>query len=154
VRNPLYLGTFLIGAGFCAIIWHPFIFLIFVIGFFVLYGITVKGEEQRLSFKFPNEFKDYAKSVPRFLSRLTPYPKRSKARFAIHRILGHGELITLFAILALFFLLYVRHEFFQERNDLNLVNGFAILGSIIFGATAVFLVSFRYRRKKYKKINR
>lgn len=154
VRNPLYLGNFLIGAGFCAIIWHPLIFSIFVVGFFAVYWITVKGEEQRLNFKFQEEFRDYLKAVPRFLPRIIPYKKRSNTRFVPYRIWGHGEHITLFAILALFFILYVRQEIYQKHRAFGEVNGFALVLAAIFGTLTLFSLFFRYRNKKNKKRSR
>src|SRR3990167_3853358 len=73
VRNPLYLGNFLIGLGFCLIIWHPAIALIFTLGFFPVYWVTVRGEEQRLAYKFGDAYADYLRQVPRFFPRLLPY---------------------------------------------------------------------------------
>ena len=154
VRNPLYLGNFLIGAGFCIVIWHPLIFVAFLFGFFAVYWITISGEEQRLSLKFENNFRDYSKAVPRFFPRLTPYKKRSGARFAPHRIWGHGEPITLFAILSLFFFLYVRQEFYQEHQSLDGINGLAGVLWIVFGALTLFSLFWRYRYKKIKKRSR
>jgi protein-S-isoprenylcysteine O-methyltransferase Ste14 len=155
VRNPLYLGNFLIGLGFCVIIWHPLIFALFVAGFFSVYWVTVKGEEQRLSFKFQDDFRNYSKAVPRFLPRLTPYRKRSSdIPFVPHRIWGHGEQITLFAIPALFFILYVRHAFYQEHEPFNGINGFAFVLAILFGALTLFSLFWRYQYKKNKKRSR
>lgn len=119
VRNPLYLGNFLIGLGFCAVIWNPLIFTFFVVGFFLVYWVTVKGEEERLAFRFGKPYSDYAAAVPRFLPRVTPYPGRQNARFALHRVGGHGEGITILAIVVLFLGLYLRQEFYQEHRALS-----------------------------------
>ena len=37
VRNPLYLGNFLMGLEFCIIIWHPVVGIVFTFGFFLVY---------------------------------------------------------------------------------------------------------------------
>ncbi len=153
VRNPLYFGNFLLGLGFCVVVWQPIIFLIYVNGFFLVYWLTVRGEEEKLEFKFGEAFKSYRKAVPRFIPRLTPYEKRSNAKFAFHRVLGHGELITLLAIINLFLVVYIRQELFQEKKPLSMMTG-VMIGFIFF--LSVLLVSSMINRKwrgskKYKR---
>ena len=132
VRNPLYLGNFLIGFGFCLIIWHSIIGVIFIVGFFLVYWLTIRGEEQRLAFKFGDAYAEYCRKVPRFLPRLSPYKRMQKAPFALHRVWGHGEHITILAIIELFLLLYLRQEFYQNQ---------AFLTPVTFGLGIVVAVS-------------
>ncbi len=142
VRNPLYVGNFLIGLGFCLIIWHPMILVFYAAGFFGLYWITIKGEEQRLSLAFKEDYQDYVKHVPRFVPRITPYQKRSYAPFELKRVTGHGEQITIFAVTALLLILYLRQEMFQKGkplmspeliifNVLFLIDGLLLIGTFI-----------------------
>lgn len=149
VRNPLYIGNFLIGFGFCAIIWHPLIVSTFILGFAVVYGVTVKGEEQRLSYKFKEEYERYRHNVSRFFPRLTPYGESRKAEFKSHRVWGHGEPITILAILELYLMLYLRHEFYQEHARLS---GFGFM-VFIFALLVGFLLlsAFYVRRSKGKR---
>lgn len=151
VRNPLYLGNFLIGLGFCLIIWHPIVVAVFVIGFFIVYWLTVKGEEQRLTFKFGDAYLDYFRSVPRFLPSLVPYRRRAKALFAFHRVWGHGEHITILAMIELFLLLYLRQEFYQDHVPVTQATIGLVIGMVVIGVPLVFAVISRWLRNSRKR---
>jgi protein-S-isoprenylcysteine O-methyltransferase Ste14 len=70
-RNPLYLGSTLIAAGFAlALLSWPIAVLLAVV-FAVIYVPVIASEERFLRTTFP-EFDAYCRSVPRFLPRLTP----------------------------------------------------------------------------------
>ncbi len=122
VRNPLYIGNFLIGFGFCLIIWNPIIGVVYPIGFFLVYWVTVRGEEQRLAFSFGDAYANYLQNVPRFLPRLVPYKDRTNGTFTFHRAWEHGECITILASLASFLLLYLRQELYQRHRPLSAVS--------------------------------
>jgi protein-S-isoprenylcysteine O-methyltransferase Ste14 len=72
-RNPLYLGSLLIGIGLSTAGGHiawPIAFL----GFFGMFYVrTMKREAEQLSDLFGPQYADYAKHVPSFLPRPTPY---------------------------------------------------------------------------------
>jgi protein-S-isoprenylcysteine O-methyltransferase Ste14 len=73
VRNPLYVGSFLIGAGL-AIAGGSWLWLVLFLGFFVaMYGPTVAAEAARLTERFGHRYVEYATEVPAFLPRLTPF---------------------------------------------------------------------------------
>jgi protein-S-isoprenylcysteine O-methyltransferase Ste14 len=72
-RNPLYVGSFLLGLGITVAGGHwiwPTIFLVFYLG---VYGRTMAGEQQLLTELFQDRYRHYATHVPAFLPRLTPY---------------------------------------------------------------------------------
>ncbi len=70
-RNPLYLGSTLIAAGFAVALLSWPLALLLAIGFAAIYIPVIASEEQFLRAAFP-EFDIYCRSVPRFLPRLTP----------------------------------------------------------------------------------
>jgi protein-S-isoprenylcysteine O-methyltransferase Ste14 len=73
LRNPLYVGSFLIGAGLAAA-GGSWLWLILFLGFFVVvYGPTISAEAERLTEQFGQRYVDYAARVPAFIPRLTPY---------------------------------------------------------------------------------
>jgi len=75
VRNPLYLGNFLLTCGFCiaAWPWMPWMLLL-VIGLFGFqYGLIISLEEGFLQEKFADVYENYCRHVPRFLPRWKPY---------------------------------------------------------------------------------
>lgn len=73
VRNPLYIGSFLIGAGLAvaggSVLW----LLLFLLFFVALYGPTVASEAARLTEQFGHRYVEYAAKVPAFIPRLKPY---------------------------------------------------------------------------------
>lgn len=69
VRNPLYIGSFLMMFGFCLLCrdWPTLLFVAGPVSW--LYWIQVRFEEERLSAMFPAHWPDYAASVPRCFPR-------------------------------------------------------------------------------------
>jgi len=78
-RNPLYLGSALIAAGFALALLSWPLALLFVILFAAVYIPVIASEEQFLRAVFP-EFESYCRRVPRFIPRLTPskFPPRQE----------------------------------------------------------------------------
>ena len=74
-RNPLYLGSFLIGIGFTIAGRNLAILLTFLIGFWVIYRNTIQLEAIRLQGLFPAEYALYRDRVPLFFPRLWPIAK-------------------------------------------------------------------------------
>ena len=70
-RNPLYLGSTLIAAGFAVALLSWPVALLLAVGFAAIYIPVIMSEEQFLRATFP-EFDGYCRSVPRFIPRLTP----------------------------------------------------------------------------------
>src|ERR1700732_444526 len=68
-RNPLYLGSLLIGVGFAMAARSWWIGLLLLIMFFAIYIPVIRGEEELLRQKFP-EFGEYARQVPRMFHRI------------------------------------------------------------------------------------
>ena len=70
-RNPLYLGSTLIAAGFAVALLSWPLALLLAVGFAAIYIPVIASEEQFLRAAFP-EFDNYCRTVPRFIPRLTP----------------------------------------------------------------------------------
>jgi protein-S-isoprenylcysteine O-methyltransferase Ste14 len=69
-RNPLYLGSSLIAAGFALALLSWPVALLLAVGFSAIYIPVIASEERFLRATFP-EFESYCRSVPRFIPRLT-----------------------------------------------------------------------------------
>jgi protein-S-isoprenylcysteine O-methyltransferase Ste14 len=69
-RNPLYLGSLVMGLGFCVAARSWWLGVALVVMFFAIYLPVIRGEEAFLRRTFP-EFEEYARLVPRMLPRLT-----------------------------------------------------------------------------------
>jgi protein-S-isoprenylcysteine O-methyltransferase Ste14 len=70
-RNPLYLGSLLIGIGFALAARSWWIGLALVVMFLAIYLPVIRAEEAFLRANFA-EFDAYARRVPRLLPRLLP----------------------------------------------------------------------------------
>ena len=70
-RNPLYLGSMLMAAGFAVALLNWPLALLLAAGFAVIYIPVIAAEEQFLRETFPG-FEDYCRRVPRLWPRLTP----------------------------------------------------------------------------------
>jgi hypothetical protein len=77
-RNPLYLGSMLIAAGFALALLSWPVALVLAVGFAVIYIPVIASEERFLRATFP-EFDAYCRRVPRVLPRLTPASPQSEA---------------------------------------------------------------------------
>ena len=87
-RNPLYVGSLMLAAGFAIAARSSWIVAIMLLMFAVIYIPVIAGEERYLRQTFPR-YDDYARHVPRLLPRLTPYGSQqsaySSARYWKHR---------------------------------------------------------------------
>ena len=77
-RNPLYLGTFILGLGFSIAAsggWLLFLLLggIFAALFLGIYLPVMRVEASTLAELFGDDYKHYAAAVPLLFPRLTPY---------------------------------------------------------------------------------
>ena len=70
-RNPLYLGSILIAAGFAVALESWLVALVLAAGFAIIYIPVIASEEQFLRSTFP-DFDAYCRRVPRLIPRLTP----------------------------------------------------------------------------------
>jgi protein-S-isoprenylcysteine O-methyltransferase Ste14 len=79
VRNPLYLGNFILSLGLCimAWAWMPWMLLIFVALFGFQYRLIVSLEEENLRKVFGQIYEDYLAQVPRFIPRLRPFREQA-----------------------------------------------------------------------------
>lgn len=66
VRNPMYLGIFLIGSGAILVLFRWWVMGTFVGIFFLRYRLLTGQEEKKLLVNFPNSYPDYCQRVPRF----------------------------------------------------------------------------------------
>lgn len=101
-RNPLYLGSLLIGLGFAVAARSWWVGIALVVMFFAIYLPVIRDEEAFLRDKFP-EFEEYARHVPRMFPRITPYSQAAEtaAEFSLDLYLKHREYNALLGALAM-----------------------------------------------------
>ena len=75
-RNPLYLGSLMLAAGFAIAARSWWIAAGIVLLFFVIYLPVIRAEEAFLRERFP-QFDEYAREVPGLFPRVSGFGKRS-----------------------------------------------------------------------------
>jgi protein-S-isoprenylcysteine O-methyltransferase Ste14 len=119
-RNPLYLGSMLIAAGFAMALLSWPVALFLGLGFTVIYVPVIAAEERFLHASFPG-FDDYCQRVPRLIPRLTPAtPPGAEAGTG----LGGGRSSSVAQISGAFSLsLYLRHREYNAGIGVVLLYG-------------------------------
>lgn len=67
VRNPLYVGSALLGLGLSCISGNPLVLLLVVVYFTIQYRVTIRHEERALTTIFGEVFTAYMQRVPSFI---------------------------------------------------------------------------------------
>ena len=104
-RNPLYVGNFLIGAGFSVMTGRLLLFLLFIVVFIYIYRVTIQNEETFLSVRFGDTFSRYKERVPvffpiKFFSSRSASHDISGAHFSWKLVIQHREYHTWLGIIA------------------------------------------------------
>ena len=91
VKNPLYIGSILITAGFCVLADNIYLLTIALFMFcfhYIPYKKRVEGD--RLKRIFGKEYEDYDEKVPDYLPRRTPYSDR-KVPWSVKAFIENSE---------------------------------------------------------------
>jgi protein-S-isoprenylcysteine O-methyltransferase Ste14 len=72
-RNPLYLGSFLLGLGFTIASGRLLLALLFGALFLGIYLPVMRVEASTMSELFGSQYDSYRRSVPLFFPRVTPF---------------------------------------------------------------------------------
>lgn len=115
-RNPLYLGSLLMGLGFCVAARSWWVGVALVVMFVAIYLPVIRDEENFLRAKFP-EFAQYASRVPRMLPRFTPYSnnhQEAPSGFSLDLYSKHHEYNALLGTLAMMAVLILKMKFFRN----------------------------------------
>lgn len=119
-RNPLYLGTFVMGGGIALASGAWWFAALYVMLYLLIYVPVMIAEAETLRQLFAEEYPDYSRKVPLFVPRLTAYhsPAAGKAdrarRFSWPQYLKHREyraavgVAAALALLAAKYLLFAR----------------------------------------------
>lgn len=113
-RNPLYLGSLLIGVGFAIAARSWWVGIALVVMFCAIYFPVILDEEAFLRQKFP-DFDEYARRVPRMFPRLTAGASKSASGgFSLELYLKHHEYNALIGTLAMMVGLVVKLTIFPK----------------------------------------
>jgi hypothetical protein len=112
VRNPFYVGSFLVDIGLCIVTQNIYVAVIYM-PLFYLFVIPrrVRKEEEFLEKHFSDRYTEYCLLVPRFIPRLLPIPfSETNGHFDWGLILKYREQWRFFRIagLIIYFYLYLK----------------------------------------------
>lgn len=146
VRNPMYLGSFLLGVGFVMILWPWWGVLIFAWIFYSRFIRQIKFEEKHLSDAFGDKYAQYCQRVPRLFPHWRDMEKiKSRGVFNLTEALSTKERWTWAWLLAAF--------------GMELLQGQVVFGSVdigrtmlVFGAAVVvffaaFIIQYQFLSK-------
>ncbi|HTB98751.1 MAG TPA: isoprenylcysteine carboxylmethyltransferase family protein [Terracidiphilus sp.] len=90
-RNPLYLGSTLIAAGFAVALLSWVVAAVLAAFFLIIYVPVIASEERFLHETFP-DFENYCRRVPRLIPRLLPAKTEvTPGKFSFSLYLRHRE---------------------------------------------------------------
>lgn len=116
-RNPLYLGSIIIAAGFAVAARSWWIVALLIILFVLIYVPVIRSEEAFLRSQFPG-YEDYARRVPRLLPRFSsgadPDSPKANAGFSPQLYLKHREYNSLLGAAVMIGSLIVKIVWFNQ----------------------------------------
>jgi protein-S-isoprenylcysteine O-methyltransferase Ste14 len=105
VRNPMYLGIFLIGLGVVLAVFRWWAVAVFIIFFFICYIFLIYQEEKKLLLMFPQAYPEYCHKVPRILPALSTLIKLKISAYLPIKIIWFkkevGSISTLLSLILL-----------------------------------------------------
>lgn len=90
-RHPLYLGSILLGYGYCCLINDPKGFVLTTAYFVIFYPLTILWEELRIAEHYGDVHRDYVASTPLIL----PFGRFHPSAFSCQVALRNGGLLLL-----------------------------------------------------------
>jgi protein-S-isoprenylcysteine O-methyltransferase Ste14 len=107
-RNPLYLGSFIMGLGFMVAASEIFLFLLFICLFLLIYIPVMRREEGELVAAYGEDYTAYKARVPLLFPSTRNWPKCEPSNFSWHQVILNREykavlgfcLITVFLVLS------------------------------------------------------
>jgi protein-S-isoprenylcysteine O-methyltransferase Ste14 len=112
-RNPLYLGSFLIGLGFTIAAGQALLIVIFLIMIVGIYLPVMRVESATLAELFGKKYARYAKEVPLLFPRLSAYRKQSGIKFDRTLYLRYREYRAAIGIVIAWTLLALKAVYFK-----------------------------------------
>jgi protein-S-isoprenylcysteine O-methyltransferase Ste14 len=113
-RNPLYLGSFLVGLGVVVGSGSYWLLALFLAFFTVVYHRTMRAEERHLEELFGEDFRRYAAAVPLFIPGLRRYHcgDSQGPLFELRRYFGNREWELALGLTLAFLALWGKLEWF------------------------------------------
>jgi protein-S-isoprenylcysteine O-methyltransferase Ste14 len=124
-RNPLYLGTFLLGMGVAIGSGALWFVAVFAAVYLAIYVPVMLAEADTMRSLFADEYQEYSKQVPLFVPRFTPYGTYGPQSYAAQLKRPRWRRGTQFDLS-----LYMRHR--EYRAALGFAVVYALLATKMF----------------------
>lgn len=145
VRNPLYLGTFLIALGFVIVLKTSWVGAIFMAALGFMYYRTVKDEQGMLTAKFGDSYRDYCQKVPAMIPCLIPYTQGEKWPFNLQRLINSKEHKVVFWLTIILIAFHLKTRLFVEAKAMTLKSWLLVLLAVILIGADIY---FELNKKK------
>ncbi|MDP3041974.1 MAG: isoprenylcysteine carboxylmethyltransferase family protein [Candidatus Omnitrophota bacterium] len=147
VRNPMYLGIFLIGLGVILAIFKWWAAAVFVVVFILRYILLIYKEEKKLGAMFPQAYPEYCQKVPRIFPALSSVIKLDIIEYLPIRLIWFKKEIGAIFTLLLFTLLV------ESWEDIAKVGfrGYLQQSRWIFLTLALFIIFVILLNKRINK---
>lgn len=105
VRNPMYVGIFLIGLGVVLVVFKWWAVIVFAAVFTIRYILLIYKEEKNLRRMFPQAYAEYCRKVPRIFPALSSIVRLDISEYLPIRIVWFkkeiGSILTLLLLVLL-----------------------------------------------------
>jgi protein-S-isoprenylcysteine O-methyltransferase Ste14 len=95
VRNPIYLGSFVLGLGMVGLLGDPWLFVPHLLVFAVFFGLIIPAEEQFLERQFGEEYCRFRRAVPKLFPMLRPWRGGSRPTLCWRGARGEAKIALL-----------------------------------------------------------
>jgi protein-S-isoprenylcysteine O-methyltransferase Ste14 len=107
-RNPLYLGSFLVGVGFTLATGKWVLLIVLFALFAAVYFPVMKREAARLEAAFPGDYSLYASRVPLLVPRIPRGNDRHGPSFSWAQVWANREAVTIVGLALVVVILWVK----------------------------------------------
>jgi protein-S-isoprenylcysteine O-methyltransferase Ste14 len=107
-RNPLYLGSLLVGVGFTLATGRLLLLILLVALFGAIYFPVMKREAARLEAAFPVDYSRYSSRVPLLVPRIPREHSESGGSFSWNQVWANREPVTVAGLVAVVAILWAK----------------------------------------------
>ncbi|MDD5019631.1 MAG: isoprenylcysteine carboxylmethyltransferase family protein [Candidatus Omnitrophica bacterium] len=148
VRNPLYLGNFILGLGVVVVADNMWLLLYYLLSFFVLYAGTIQEEQRVLEEKFGAAYREYLAGVPMLFPTGRRFRKAGGQAFSIAQSFKNGEFIRICGFLLLAVFLFLWYSLFIKKSGLSPATLWGIILFVVFSGLLCFNIIIRRRSER------
>jgi protein-S-isoprenylcysteine O-methyltransferase Ste14 len=143
VRNPLYLGNFIVGLGVVIVANNMWLLLYYFLSFLVLYAGTIREEQHVLEEKFGAPYREYLRSVPMLFPSLHRFGKADTQPFNIRQSFKNGEFIRICGFLLLAVFLFLWYSLIIKKEGVTTATLWGIILFVVFSGLLCFNIIIR-----------